>query len=79
MYADLCCDLKNEALARAYKLQFFLSVHLGVLPPPPPPYQKAGYATVVQWNIAMEYRWYAAGFIKPLFNMKAPLKAKVEL
>ena len=25
----------SEALARAYKLQFFLSVHLGVLPPPP--------------------------------------------
>ena len=47
MYADVFWDLKIyvfEALARAYKLQFFLSVHLGGLPPPPQ-YQKAGYAT----------------------------------
>ena len=42
VYADVFWDLKLfvfEALARAYKLQFFLSVHK------PPKYQKAGYTT----------------------------------
>ena len=45
MYADVFWDLKIyvfEALARAYKLHFFLSVQLGGLPPPPIP---TGYAT----------------------------------
>ena len=45
--ADVFGDLKiydSEALARALMLLFFfLSVHLGVLPPQ---YQKAGYASV---------------------------------
>ena len=38
------------ALARAYKLQMFLSLHLGVLPPPPQ-YQKAGYATDLEMYV----------------------------
>ena len=44
MYADVFWDLKIyvfEVLARAYKLQFFLSVHLGGFPPPPPPIPKS--------------------------------------
>ena len=52
MYADLFCDLKMRcslaSLARAYKLQFFLSVHLGVLPPPPPPPNTKKLATLLE-------------------------------
>ena len=34
-----------------YIFYFLMSVHLGVLPPPPPPpYQKAGYATALEYT-----------------------------
>ena len=55
MYADVFWDLKIyvfEALARVYKIQFFLSVHLGGLPPPPKPKSWLRYGPSLQkWLI----------------------------